>query len=65
MIGLDNIKLGWYKFKVAVGLGDSSENQAAIAKIDQGIESRKKAIAETEPINYSRICWRQRTAWAV
>ena len=46
MIGLDEIKLGWYKFKEAVGLGDSSENQAAIAKINQDIESRKKAIAD-------------------
>jgi hypothetical protein len=27
--GLDEIKLGWYRFKEAVGLGDSSENQAA------------------------------------
>ena len=25
MIGLDKIKLGWYKFKEAVGLGDSAE----------------------------------------
>ena len=46
MIGLDNIKLGWYKFKEAVGLGDSSENQAAIAKINKDIESRKQAIAD-------------------
>lgn len=46
MIGLDNIKLGWYKFKEAVGLGDSSENQAAIAKINKDIDARKKAIAD-------------------
>lgn len=46
MIGLDNIKLGWYKFKEAVGLGDSSENQAAIAKINKDIDDRKKAIAD-------------------
>jgi hypothetical protein len=29
MIGLDKIKLGWDKFKEAVGMGDSAENQAA------------------------------------
>lgn len=46
MIGLDAIKLGWYKFKESVGLGDSSENQGAIAKINQDIERRKAAIAE-------------------
>lgn len=46
MIGLDNIKLGWYKFKEAAGLGDSSENQAAIAKINKDIDDRKKAIAD-------------------
>lgn len=46
LLGLDAIKLGWYKFKEAAGLGDSSENQAAIAKISTDIETRKKAIAD-------------------
>jgi tape measure domain-containing protein len=46
MIGLDKIKLGWYKFKEAVGMGDSAENQAAIARINQDIEARKDAIVE-------------------
>ena len=45
MIGLDKIKLGWYQFKKAVGIGDDSENQAAIDKINKDIEERKKAIA--------------------
>ena len=46
MIGLDKIKLGWYKFKEAVGLGDSAENQAAIARINADIENRQQAIIE-------------------
>ena len=46
MIGLDYIKLGWYKFKTAVGLGDSSENEAMIARISGDIDSRKKAIVD-------------------
>lgn len=46
MIGLDYIKLGWYKFKNAVGLGDSSENEAMIAKISGDIDSRKQAIVD-------------------
>ena len=46
MIGLDKIKLGWYKFKEAVGLGDSAENQAAIARINADIENRQQAINE-------------------
>lgn len=46
MIGLDRIKLGWYKFKEAVGLGDSKENQAAIAQINADVLSRQKAIVE-------------------
>lgn len=46
MIGLDKIKLGWYKFKEAVGLGDSAENQAAIARINADVENRQQAIIE-------------------
>lgn len=46
MIGLDKIKLGWYKFKEAVGLGNSAENQAAIAKINADVEARQKAIVD-------------------
>lgn len=44
MIGIDKIKLGWYKFKEAVGIGDSSENQKIIADISSGIEKRKQTI---------------------
>lgn len=46
MIGLDMIKLGWYKFKEACGIGDSSENQAAIAKINADVEARQQAIVD-------------------
>lgn len=46
MIGLDYIKLGWYKFKEACGIGDSSENQSAIAKINADVEARQQAIVD-------------------
>lgn len=45
MIGLDYIKIGWYKFKEACGLGDSAENKAMIAQINADVEARQKAIA--------------------
>ena len=41
MIGLDKIKLGWYKFKEAC-----AENQAAIAKINADVEKRQQAIVD-------------------
>ena len=44
MIGIDKIKLGWYKFKEAVGLGNSDENQRMIDKINADTEARKDAI---------------------
>jgi hypothetical protein len=46
MIGLDKIMLGWYKFKEAIGMGDSSENQSAIARINADVEKRQQAIAD-------------------
>lgn len=46
MLGLDMIRLGWYKFKEAVGLGDSGENQAMIGKINEDIEGRKQSIVD-------------------
>lgn len=46
MIGLDYIKMGWYKFKEAVGLGDSEHNQEMLAKIAGDIEQRKRDIAD-------------------
>lgn len=47
MMGIDKIKLGWYKFKEAMGLGDSQENQAAISQIEADVEARKQAIADS------------------
>ncbi|MDR0266386.1 MAG: hypothetical protein LBJ04_24450 [Sphingobacterium sp.] len=44
MMGIDKIKLGWYKFKEAVGMGDSEENKAFINQLNQDIEDRKNAI---------------------
>ncbi|MEG0788771.1 MAG: tape measure protein [Alistipes sp.] len=44
MIGLNMIKLGWYKFKEACGIGNSEENQSAIAAINADVEARQKAI---------------------
>ena len=46
LIGLDYIKLGWYKFKEAVGLGDSAENQAMINQIGASIEQRQQTIID-------------------
>lgn len=46
MIGIDKIKLGWYSFKDAVGMGDSSENQKMIAQISSDVEMRKKSIQD-------------------
>lgn len=46
LMGLDKIKLGWYKFKEECGLGDSDENRAAIESINADIEKRQKAITD-------------------
>lgn len=48
LIGLDKIKLAWYKFKKVCGLGNSTENQAMIAQINADVEARQKAITEGE-----------------
>jgi hypothetical protein len=44
LIGINAIKFAWYKFKEAVGLGDSSANRAAINKINADTQARKQAI---------------------
>ena len=46
LIGLDKIRLGWYKFRESIGMGDSEENQNAINAINESIEARKKAIGD-------------------
>lgn len=46
MIGINKIKEGWYEFKEAVGIGDSSENQKMLAQIRADTDARKKAIID-------------------
>jgi len=46
MIGIDKIQLAWYKFKEAVGLGNSTDNQKMIAQISGDVEARKKSIID-------------------
>jgi TP901 family phage tail tape measure protein len=46
LIGIDTIMLGWYRFKEAIGMGDSSENRSAIARIHADVEKRQQAIVE-------------------
>jgi hypothetical protein len=46
MIAIDRIREGWYRFKEAVGLGDSGENRSMIARIAADVEERKKALAD-------------------
>ena len=46
MAGIDACKLAWYKFKEAVGLGDSAENQAMINKIQNDLQERAKSVTE-------------------
>lgn len=46
MIGLDYIKIGWYKFKKAVGIGDKEENLRMIDEINTDINRRKSEITD-------------------
>lgn len=46
MIALNKIKQGWYEFKNAIGMGDSSENNAMIAQLNKDVEQRKKIITD-------------------
>jgi hypothetical protein len=46
MIALDKIRLGWYQFKNAVGLGDQDANNAMIAQINSDVETRKQAVID-------------------
>ena len=48
MSGIDRIKKAWYGFKNTIGLGNTAENNAAITKINQDAEARKKAITSSE-----------------
>lgn len=46
MIGINKIKEGWYKFKEAIGIGDSGENQKILDQIQADTDARKKSIAD-------------------
>ncbi len=46
LIGINKIKEGWYKFREAVGIGDSSENQKMLAQISADTEKRKQSIID-------------------
>ncbi|MDH1602564.1 tape measure protein [Empedobacter sp. GD03739] len=48
MIGINKIQQGWYQFKNAVGLGDSSENNAMLSSLDKEISDRKKTIERAQ-----------------
>jgi len=45
-MGLNLIKAGWYEFKLAMGIGDDAENQAALNKIHADTEARKKEVVD-------------------
>lgn len=44
--GIEAIQLGWYKFKNALGIGNQSENNSMIAKINADADARKKALID-------------------
>jgi hypothetical protein len=46
MIGILKIQKGWYHFKNALGIGDSSKNQAMLDQIDNDVERRKQSIID-------------------
>lgn len=46
MVALNFIRKGWYQFKEDMGIGDSSNNQKMIAKINADTEARKKAVID-------------------
>ena len=50
MIGINKIQSGFYQFKNAVGLGDSTQNDSALAQLNADTEKRKNEItsAKTE-----------------
>ena len=63
MIGLDKIKEAWYKFRKAVGIGDESENDTALAKIAQDVKARQQKIADgskqiREELKAARDSWK-------
>lgn len=46
MIGINKIQIAWYKFKNAIGLGNTAENNAQISQLNAQVENRKKVISD-------------------
>jgi hypothetical protein len=46
MMGIDKIRIGWYKFKETLGLGNSGENKDMIRQINADVENRKQQIVD-------------------
>ncbi|NDV45505.1 hypothetical protein D0T49_00360 [Paludibacter sp. 221] len=46
MIGLNKIQEGWYRFKEALGLGDSTQNNQMLAQIQADTDRRKQEITD-------------------
>lgn len=48
MIGINKIQTGWYKFKNALGLGDSAQNTAALTALESDTKARMDVIAKAK-----------------
>jgi hypothetical protein len=46
MVGMDKIRMAWYKFKETLGLGDSDANKDAIAKLSADVKRRQDQMAK-------------------
>lgn len=44
MIGIEKMKIGWYKFKNMLGLGDSAKNNEALLQAQNNVENLKTSI---------------------
>ena len=55
MIGLDKIKEGWYKFKMAVGIGDENENMKALDAVQKDIRARANMISAAAKVEKEHI----------
>lgn len=55
MIGLDKIKEGWYKFKMAVGIGDENENMKALDAVQKDIRARANVISAAAKVEKEHL----------
>jgi TP901 family phage tail tape measure protein len=44
MIGIEKLKIGWYRFKNTLGLGDSTKNNEALVQAQNNVENLKTSI---------------------